>query len=128
MTTRLSRNTRRAIAKYGEEGCRRAFQLSEEGWGAATIAAVGTNIPESIRTTQQADAAIHAGRELAGLPPFVRPEQLERARDFWADTAKRRGWYAEPFYVQVWVDAKGNVTDSVAVRGQPQDWVVRDTY
>ena len=127
MQTKLTARTRRAIAKYGEQDCRRANELHEQGWGAAGIATSGPGMSGRVRTTRQADAAIAAGRELAGLPPAVRPEELERARAFWAGVARKHGWYAEPFHVQVWVDASGAVVDSVSVKGMPQDYIVPDT-
>lgn len=65
MQTKLSRNTRRAIAAYGEDACKRAYVMHLAGNGARTVALEG---PTSIRTTQQADAAINAGRELCNLP------------------------------------------------------------
>jgi len=34
----------------------------------------------------------------------------------WMEVAKQNGWYAKPFFIQVWVDHDGNVTDSVAMR------------
>lgn len=59
----FSRKTRDAIAKYGEEACRKAFMMhSEWGYGASGVA---QECEISIRTTQQADAAINAGREMA---------------------------------------------------------------
>lgn len=61
---KLSANTKRAMAKYGVSVCREAFAMTHCGDGARTIA-------HSLRlTTQQADAAINAGRELAELAPL----------------------------------------------------------
>lgn len=57
----LSKKARRAIAAYGENACRMAYQMHLQGCGARTVALEG---PVTIRTTQQADAAINAGREL----------------------------------------------------------------
>jgi hypothetical protein len=48
-------------------------------------------------------------------------KDIEQCRDFWATIAKRNGWYAEPFYVQVWRDGDGNITDSVSFIGLAQD-------
>ena len=51
-------------------------------------------------------------------------QQIEHTRRLWAAIAKDHGWYKEPFYVQVWVNEYGNITDSVACRGMTQDIVV----
>ena len=52
-------------------------------------------------------------------------EQVEKAREFWAEVAKKHGWYQEPFYVQVWVNPEtGVMMDSVASRGMTQDVIV----
>ena len=57
----LSRNTRRAVAKYGEAACREAYTShTADGEGASTVG-FGLGL-----TTGQADAAINAGRELVG--------------------------------------------------------------
>lgn len=44
---------------------------------------------------------------------------IEQCRQFWAKIAKDNGWYKEPFFVQVWLDADGNVTDSVSHQCHP---------
>lgn len=46
---------------------------------------------------------------------------IEAHRKFWADVAKSRGWYAEPFYIQVWIDASGAIIDSVSHRELTED-------
>lgn len=56
--TKLSPKTRRAVAKYGRDDCLRAFVENRAGNGARTIGF------EQGLTTNQADAAINAGREL----------------------------------------------------------------
>lgn len=54
-----SAKTQRAIAKYTEAKCLRAYRLNIDGEGASTIGIyLGL-------TTNQADAAINAGREIA---------------------------------------------------------------
>ena len=54
----LSEKTRLAFYYYGHDACRKAWDMSNlEGYGAAGIAFEG---PSSIKTTQQADAAINA--------------------------------------------------------------------
>lgn len=55
----------------------------------------------------------------------TREKQIEKARAFWAKVAQENGWYAEPFFVQVWVDpTTGLVSDSVSSRDMTQDHVV----
>ena len=51
---------------------------------------------------------------------------IEQCRQFWAKIAKENGWYKEPFFVQVWLDADGNVTDSVSHQGLTQDHVLNE--
>jgi hypothetical protein len=58
-TKKLTPKTRRAIAKYGKEVCLEAHRMNEKGEGARTIGF------EFKLTTNQADAAIDAGHELA---------------------------------------------------------------
>jgi hypothetical protein len=52
--------------------------------------------------------------------------QMEKHREFWANIAKEHGWYKEPFYIQVWVDAEGSITDSVSFPTLSEDLVVLD--
>jgi hypothetical protein len=50
---------------------------------------------------------------------------LEPSRAAWSEIAKLRGWYAEPFFVQVWVDPNTNkIYDSLSWVGIPADLVV----
>lgn len=61
----LTRKTQTAILKYGENVCITAYKMhSIDGYGASGIANEG---PAILRTTQQADAAINAGREIRGV-------------------------------------------------------------
>lgn len=53
-------------------------------------------------------------------------KDLEEKRAFWAEIAKKHGWYTEPFYIQVFVNKKGEITDSVSFTGLDQDVVVLD--
>lgn len=67
----LSKKTETAVAKYGRETCVKAARLHAEGNGASTI---GVYLDLK---TNQADAAINAGEELAKaagwvIRPFVR--------------------------------------------------------
>lgn len=58
--------------------------------------------------------------------PYVIPNELEAARAFWSDVARRNDWHREPMPVQVWVDEAGHVLDSVAYTALTHDIVVRD--
>lgn len=55
----LTAKARKAVSKYSEQKCRDAFTMYNQGNGASTI---GYDLG---LTTNQADAAINAGRELA---------------------------------------------------------------
>ncbi len=52
---------------------------------------------------------------------LLSPQRLEECREFWANVARKNGWYKQPFFVQVWVDSRGNVTDSVSFQGLTED-------
>jgi len=64
----MKRTTRQALVKYGATNCLRAFIWNaSHGEGASSIALTMPNDHERrIHTTQQADAAINAGRDLSG--------------------------------------------------------------
>ena len=49
---------------------------------------------------------------------------IEQCRQFWADVAKKNGWYKEPFFVQVWVDSNGDITDSVSHCDLDRDYIL----
>ena len=51
-------------------------------------------------------------------------EQIEHNRKLWAAIAKDHAWYTEPFYIQVWINEYGNVSDSVAFRGMTGDIIL----
>ena len=51
---------------------------------------------------------------------------IDEQRGFWAEIAKKNNWYVEPFYVQIWVDESGNVTDSISYIGLDRDIVIKD--
>lgn len=51
---------------------------------------------------------------------------IEQCRQFWADIAKKNGWYKQPFFVQVWLDADGKITDSVSHQGLTRDYVLNE--
>jgi hypothetical protein len=38
---------------------------------------------------------------------------IEAHREFWKNVAKENGWYREPFYIQVWTNKDGLITDSI---------------
>lgn len=52
--------------------------------------------------------------------------EIEKQRKFWAEIAKANGWYSEPFFVQIWIDEDGNVTDSVSHIGLTEDIVIEE--
>ena len=60
-TTKLSSKAKRAIKNYGNDVCVNAHAMNKQGDGARTIGY------EFKLTTNQADAAIDAGRELEAL-------------------------------------------------------------
>ena len=49
---------------------------------------------------------------------------IEAHRSFWANIARENGWYTQPFYVQVWQDMDGTITDSVATTALTEDVVI----
>lgn len=51
---------------------------------------------------------------------------IEDARQAWAHIAKENGWYTEPFYVQIWVNEEGEISDSVSTRSLTQDIIVQE--
>jgi len=53
--------------------------------------------------------------------------ELEKHRKIWAKVAKQYKWYKEPFYVQVWINKKGKITDSVSTKITDRDYLVFDT-
>ena len=59
----IDRTARAAIAKYGRDVCLEAFALSERGWGANSISYEIAGLRSGC--TNQADAAINAGRKLS---------------------------------------------------------------
>jgi protoheme ferro-lyase len=56
----------------------------------------------------------------------VSQSEIEKHRAFWAKIAKANSWYTEPFYVQVWVNENGNITDSVSHIGLSEDIVIEE--
>lgn len=60
---KVSNKTSIAIKKYGIKTCIDAYALNTQGEGASTVS---HSIPELKGNTRSADAAINAGRELAG--------------------------------------------------------------
>lgn len=51
-------------------------------------------------------------------------QRLEECREFWANVARKNGWYKQPFFVQVWVDDDGAVIDSVSHQGLDRDYIL----
>jgi len=55
-------------------------------------------------------------------------KDIEMARKKWAKIARANGWYSEPFYVQIWVDSEGKITDSVSFQGLMSDLILPTEY
>lgn len=53
-------------------------------------------------------------------------DKIELERGKWAEIAKDRGWYCEPFFVQVWFKPDSEVEDSVSFRGMTADIIIED--
>lgn len=49
----------------------------------------------------------------------------EECREIWAKVAKENGWYSEPFYIQTFVNVKGEIMDAVSFGGLTEDLEVR---
>jgi len=87
--TKLSPNSRRAIEKYGQDVCTKAFMMHhKDGEGASTVGIyLGL-------TTNQADAAINAGRELRNsllAEPNAMEPSMESQRDMLAQAIAEAG-------------------------------------
>ena len=54
----------------------------------------------------------------------IKKSEVEENRNLWAKIAKKNNWYKEPFYVQIWIDKKGNITDSVSTRILDKDYFI----
>lgn len=54
---------------------------------------------------------------------IISKEDYNKYNDFWANIAKKRGWYQEPFFIQIWVDAEGKIQDAVSYKGIDKDYV-----
>ncbi len=60
--------------------------------------------------------------------PFPSAKAVEQHREFWAGIAKTNGWYAEPFFIQVWYDeTDGTISDTVANPKLTADLFIPDT-
>jgi len=53
-------------------------------------------------------------------------KDIETHRAKWASVARANGWYSEPFFVQVWVDSAGEISDSVSFRGLSADLILAE--
>jgi len=51
----------------------------------------------------------------------INKKDIETQRNFWANIAKKHGWYKEPFYVQIWFNQLGKVEDSISFQNMTQD-------
>lgn len=58
------------------------------------------------------------------LPRIISSKELEKSRKTWATVAKNYNWFQTPFYIQVWVNTKGVIIDSVSFRGLKKDLIV----
>ena len=56
----------------------------------------------------------------------VSQTEIEKQRVFWAKIAKANSWYTKPFYVQVWIDENGDISDSVSHIGLTKDIVIKE--
>lgn len=54
----------------------------------------------------------------------IKSKEIEKSRRNWSEVAKKNNWYKEPFYIQIWVDKDGNITDSVSVIGLKRDYII----
>ncbi len=55
---------------------------------------------------------------------MTKKEVIEKQREFWASLARRNGWYAKPFHVQVWFNEDGSLRDSVSFAGLTEDIII----
>lgn len=56
----------------------------------------------------------------------IKKTDIEKARKTWAKVAKKYKWLTDPFYIQIWVNKQGEITDSVSFRGIKKDLVVSE--
>lgn len=56
----------------------------------------------------------------------VSKKSFEKYRKSWAKLAKENDWYSEPFFIQVWINSSGKITNAVSFRDIKQDWVCDD--
>ena len=54
----------------------------------------------------------------------IKKTDIEKNRQTWAKVAKKYKWLTDPFYIQIWVNKKGEITDSVSFQGIQKDLVV----
>jgi hypothetical protein len=54
----------------------------------------------------------------------IKSKDIETQRRLWVKVAKENDWYVNPFYIQIWVDKEGCITDSVSVRGLKRDYII----
>jgi hypothetical protein len=50
--------------------------------------------------------------------------EFDHHKTIWSGVAQNNNWYVEPFFIQVWVNQKGSIVDSVSVRGLDRDYVI----
>ena len=54
----------------------------------------------------------------------INKEEFKKHKEQWSNVAKENGWYSEPFYIQVWVDSKGKIVDSVSNPHLKRDYIL----
>ena len=55
-------------------------------------------------------------------------KDIEAHRAKWAGIARANGWHSTPFYVQIWVNESGEITDSVSFAGLACDLILPTEY
>lgn len=50
--------------------------------------------------------------------------EVEAQRELWSSVAKKHGWYCDNLFIQIWVNKKGSIVDSLSVRGLDKDYVL----
>lgn len=53
----------------------------------------------------------------------ISKRDLDHHKTTWSAVAQNNLWYTEPFFIQVWVNNRGEIVDSVSVRGLDKDYV-----
>jgi hypothetical protein len=56
----------------------------------------------------------------------ISKKEIEHHRKGWGEIAKKNGWYTEPFHIQVWVNSRGEITNSLSFVGLNKDFVLHE--